>query len=168
MESESCAVVMPSRTLMLTGIPIELNNNDKLHDYFSQFGALLWVNEKYESNIEIAVITFFSIADAIAAFMSSEPVMNVTSIEKSWFEYTKKCELCPYKYSSEDSIKQHMELHHQSNEKLSSDYDHFAAAQGYELSYLKNHETNGRDENEYARATRSGWFILLKKKNVIN
>lgn len=161
MDSDSSAVVMPSRTLMLTGVPPELNNSDELHKYFSKFGALLWVNEKYESDIDVAVITFFSIADAIAAFMSCEPVMEIHSIQKSWFEYTKKCELCPYKYSSEDSIKQHMELQHPSNGKVFSDYDRFATGKSCELS---NSEQNNGDSgngngNDYAGATRSGSFI---------
>ncbi|XP_055308921.1 myosin heavy chain, clone 203-like [Sitodiplosis mosellana] len=155
MESESCAVVMPSRTLMLTGVPAELNNSNELHKYFSKFGPLLWVNERYDSDMDVAVITFFSIADAIAAFMSSEPVLDIHSIQKTWFEYTKKCDVCPYKYSSEESIKQHMELQHPSDGKFCSDYDQFAAGKSYELSNSKQHNGDGRNGNEYAGSTRS-------------
>lgn len=108
------AIVMPSRTVMLTGVPPELNNSETLHTYFSKFGALLWVNEKYEQDPEAAVITFFSIAEAIAAFMSNEAVLDVDSIQKSWFEYTQKCDRCPYKYSSQESIRKHIAQCHTS------------------------------------------------------
>lgn len=110
------AIVMPSRTIMLTGVPPELNNSETLHTYFSKFGALLWVNEKYEQDSEAAVITFFSIAEAIAAFMSNEAILEVDSIQKSWFEYTQKCDLCPYKYSSQESIRKHIAQCHTSKE----------------------------------------------------
>lgn len=106
---------MPSRTILLTGVPSELNNESMLHSYFSKFGSVLWVNEMYERNENIAVITFFSISEAIAAFMSNEPVLENSSIQKSWFEYAKKCELCSYKYSSTESIKQHTEQCHPIN-----------------------------------------------------
>lgn len=102
------AIVMPSRTIMLTCVPPELNNSETLHAYFSKFGALLWVNEKYERDPETAIITFFSIAEAIGAFMSNEAILEVDSIQRSWFEYTEKCEYCPYKYSSQESIKKHI------------------------------------------------------------
>lgn len=115
------AVVMPSRTLMLKGIPPELNNSDAIHTYFSKFGAVLWVNDKYDSDPEAAVVTFFSIADAIAAYMSNESTMEVEYIQKSWFEYSKKCDLCSYKYSSEDSIKQHMMTNHSSFENQNAE-----------------------------------------------
>lgn len=103
---------MPSRTIMLTGIPPEMNNSETLHSYFSNFGALLWVNERYEQDPQTALITFFSIAEAISVFMSNEPILDVDSIRKSWFEYSKKCELCSYKYTSQESIKRHMEQYH--------------------------------------------------------
>lgn len=106
------AIIMPSRTIMLTGIPPELNNTETLHSYFCNFGSLLWVNERYENDPETALITFFSIAEAISVFMSNESILDINSIQKSWFEYTKKCELCSYKYSSQDSIKKHMEQYH--------------------------------------------------------
>lgn len=157
---ESDSVVMPSRTLMLTGVPVELNNSDKLHNYFSKFGALLWVNEKYEANIDTAVITFFSIADAIAAFMCSEAVLDVPTIQKSWFEYTKKCDFCPYKYSSDDSIKQHMELQHP-DAKFSTDYDEFEAEKSSKVSNIKSQNDDGRNGNECSGGTRTGWLIHL-------
>lgn len=161
MESDSSAVVMPSRTLMLTGVPADLNISDKLHNYFKKFGALLWVNEKYEADTECAVITFFSIADAIAAFMCTEPVLDIVSIQKSWFEYTKKCDLCPYKYSSEESIKQHKELHHSLNGKYMVDYDQFVAGQNYKRSNSRNHFVDGEGDNEIATATRTGGFYYF-------
>lgn len=144
MDSSDCqnAILMPSRTIMLENVPAELNNGESLHSYFSRFGALLWVNDKYEQKSSDAVITFFSIGDAIAAFMCSEPVLDVVSIEKSWFQYTKTCELCPYKYSSENSIKQHMQQHHthkhstdqlQANEK-----DVNVPAKGMDLLRIEN------------------------------
>lgn len=106
------AIVMPSRTIMLTGIPPELNNSETLHSYFSNFGALLWVNERYEQDPETALITFFSIAEAISVYMSNELILDVDSIRKSWFEYSKKCGLCSYKYTCQESIKRHMEQYH--------------------------------------------------------
>lgn len=137
---ESNAVVMPSRTLLLTGVPIQMNNSDKIRDFFSKYGALLWVNERYESDPEIAVITFFSISDAIAAFMSIEPVLNVSSIKKSWFEYTKTCELCSYKYSCEESIEHHMAKYHPTNENLNSECDQNATGENFE--FTKKHTNN--------------------------
>lgn len=165
METESSAVVMPSRTIMLSGVPAELNNSDELHKYFSKFGALLWVNEKYESDVNAAVITYFSIADAIAAFMSSEPVLDARSIQKSWFEYTKKCELCPYKYSSEDSIRQHMETQHPTNGKNDSDYEQFASGKNYEPDSM-HYKKNWRIGKGFAEATHTGLFILIIRSHI--
>lgn len=113
MEAKDCdTVAMPSRTLMLKGIPRELNNNETIHNYFSKFGAILWVNERYEDDPGAAIVTFFSISDAIAAIMSDEHPMDFSSIQKFWFEYMQKCDFCSYKYSSDYSIKQHMAMFH--------------------------------------------------------
>lgn len=113
MDSTGCdAVVMPSRTILLKGIPRGLNNGETIHNYFSKFGAILWVNEHYEGDPKAAIVTFFSISDAIAAMMSDEHPMDFGCVTKSWFEYTKNCNFCSYKYSTECSIKQHMATHH--------------------------------------------------------
>lgn len=110
------AIVMPSRTIMLTGIPPELNNSDTLHSYFSKFGALLWVNEKYENDSEAAIVTFFSIGEAIAAYMCDDYILDVKSIRRRWFQYTEKCDLCSYKYSSQESIQKHIAQCHTSKD----------------------------------------------------
>lgn len=109
--ADSNAVVMPSRTIMLIDVPPELNNSERLRTYFSKYGALLWVNEKYGHDSE-AAITFFSISDAIAAFLDDEPVLENGLIRKSWFEYGQQCELCSYKYLSEESLQKHMAKYH--------------------------------------------------------
>lgn len=113
MDSSDCdTVAMPSRTILLKGIPRGLNNSESIHNYFSKFGAILWVNENYEGDPKAAIVTFFSISDAIGAMMSDEHPMEFSCIQKSWFEYTKTCDFCPYKYSAECSLKKHMETHH--------------------------------------------------------
>lgn len=100
-------IAMPSRTIILSNVPAELNDEDRLRAYFRQFGTLLWVNAAYEGDKQAAIVTFFSIGDAIAAFICNEAILDNDSIKKSWFQYTKKCNLCPYEYSSSQSIERH-------------------------------------------------------------
>lgn len=107
-------IVIPSRTIILTDVPLELNDEETLRTYFSQFGTLLWVNAKYEENEQVAVVTFFSISDAIAAFMCDSAVLDDDSIRKSWFKYTKECNQCSYKYTLPKSIEQHKARCHSS------------------------------------------------------
>lgn len=111
------AAGMPSRTILLTGIPPDLNTTEKLYAHFGTFGVLLNVNEKYDENPGSAIVTFFSISDAISAFISTEPILGVDTIQMSWSQYTKQCEFCSYKYSTDESIKQHVLSHHTSKEE---------------------------------------------------
>lgn len=102
------AVAVPSRTILLTGVPSELNTEEKLRKHFSKFGVLLCVNEKYGQNSEVAVITFFSIADAIAAFISSEAVLDADTVQKSWFDDAPMQDKC---VPINDSIQQNTMLY---------------------------------------------------------
>lgn len=116
MEPIDNMALKPSRNILLADIPPHLNDAEILREHFGTFGVLLSVKEKFDENPTLAIVTFFSIIDAISAFITSEPILGVESIQMSWLEYTKHCSLCSYQYSSEESIKQHVRNHHYSNE----------------------------------------------------
>lgn len=162
MELRDCdTVAMPSRTVMLKGIPRELNNNETIHNYFSKFGAILWVNERYENDPGAAIVTFFSISDAIAAIMSDEHPMDFSSIHKSWFEYTQQCEFCSYKYSSEYSIKQHMAMYH-------SDKNQHAIDKYYQFFNNSNDENNNNNNNATSLEERGNFFKCKNSLKAFN
>lgn len=116
MEPIDNMVPKPSRNILLADIPPHLNDAEILREHFGTFGMLLSVKERFDENPTLAIVTFFSIIDAISAFIASEPILGIESIQMSWLEYTKQCSLCSYQYSSEESIKQHVLTHHYSNE----------------------------------------------------
>lgn len=47
--------------IALTDVPPEMNNEESLRTFFSQFGTLSWVNAKYEEDKQVAAATFLLI-----------------------------------------------------------------------------------------------------------
>lgn len=85
----------PANSLELKKVPRGLNNITHLNNHFSKFGKIVNIQVNYEGDPEAALITFFSHAEANAAYRSTEAVLNNRFIKVFWHQNDGKQENTP-------------------------------------------------------------------------
>ena len=77
------------KTLELRKIPPELNTISMLNDHFCKFGNIVNIQVHHENDPEAATITFSSQHEALAAYRSTEAVLNNRFIRVFWHSVNK-------------------------------------------------------------------------------
>ncbi|KRX77959.1 RNA-binding protein 26 [Trichinella sp. T6] len=73
-----------SRTLEVRRIPQPLNTITKLNEHFSQFGHITNIEVCYEGDPQAALITYMTRPQALAAYKSTDPILNNRFIRVFW------------------------------------------------------------------------------------
>uniref|UniRef100_A0A915CCT3 RRM domain-containing protein n=4 Tax=Parascaris TaxID=6254 RepID=A0A915CCT3_PARUN len=76
--------VASNRTLQVRKIPAEMNNIAKLNEHFANFGQIVNIQVCYEGDLEAALITYSTRAEAMAAYKSTAPILNNRFIKVFW------------------------------------------------------------------------------------
>lgn len=71
-------------SLELKKVPPGLNTITHLNNHFSKFGKPVNIQVNYEDDVEAAIVTFSSHAEANAAYRSTEAVLNNRFIKVFW------------------------------------------------------------------------------------
>ncbi|KRX91932.1 RNA-binding protein 26 [Trichinella pseudospiralis] len=73
-----------NRTLEVRRIPQPLNTIAKLNEHFSQFGHITNIEVCYEGDPQAALITYMTRPQALAAYKSTDPILNNRFIRVFW------------------------------------------------------------------------------------
>ncbi|KRY32852.1 RNA-binding protein 26 [Trichinella spiralis] len=73
-----------NRTLEVRRIPQPLNTITKLNEHFSQFGHITNIEVCYEGDPQAALITYMTRPQALAAYKSTDPILNNRFIRVFW------------------------------------------------------------------------------------
>lgn len=71
-------------TLMVSKIPVNLNTITNLNEHFSKFGTITNLKIHYDNDPESSLVEFSTNAEALAAYRSTEAVLNNRFIKVFW------------------------------------------------------------------------------------